>query len=129
MIHLDKMAQVRLKSDGTLYEFLGMQSNKSEAIRMGLRLLIKQYGMNDLTNPYPEDEGEKTAAKKPRKKKPRSANSEKTRQEQAEKKNSAPRPEPIKEKKPVQENKPDEPSPSDSSSELKGLDFFKQDWR
>lgn len=109
MIHLDKKAQVRLKSDGTLYEFLGMQTNKSEAIRMGLRLLIEQHGMTDLTNPDSDDKIEMPKAAKPRKKKSRPAKHD----------------EPKKEKAPVQTGQQED----SSSSELKGLDFFQQDWR
>lgn len=125
MIHLDKKAQVRLKSDGTLYEFLGMQTNKSEAIRMGLRLLIEQHGMTDLTNPDSDDKIEMPKAAKPRKKKPRPAKHEKPKQEKGEKNNSASRSEPKKEKAPVQTSQQED----SSSSELKGLDFFQQDWR
>lgn len=124
MIHLDKKAQVRLKSDGALYEFLGMQTNKSEAIRMGLRLLIEQHGMTDLTNPDSDDKIEMPKAAKTRKK-PRPAKHDEPKQEKGEKNNSASRTEPKKEKAPVQTSQQED----SSSSELKGLDFFQQDWR
>lgn len=125
MIHLDKKAQVRLKSDGDLYKFLGMQTNKSEAIRMGLRLLIDQYGMADLTDLYSEDKVKTPKATNTRKKKPRPAKHEKPKQEKGTEKKIASRSEPKKEKAPVQTGQQED----SSSSELKGLDFFQQDWR
>lgn len=125
MIHLDKKAQVRLKSDGDLYKFLGMQSNKSEAIRMGLRLLIDQYGMADLTNLYPEDKVKTPKVAKTRKKKPRQAKHDEPKQEKDTEKKTASRSESKKEKAPVQTSQQED----SSSSELKGLDFFQQDWR
>lgn len=132
MLHLDKVAEVRLKSDSDIYQFLGMQSNKSEAIRMGLKLLMDQYGMADITNPYGEENNSK-AVNIPAsqdnnsiKRKKRKAKADNTLRQTSDKKQENPKP---KLKRPPKEA--DESENLDGSkgpSSLNGLDFFNENW-
>lgn len=132
MLHLDKVAEVRLKSDSDIYQFLGMQSNKSEALRLGLKLLISQYGMKDVTNPYGDEFSKKSANvsasqdKNFKKRKKPKTKADNTAQKPAVKKQEQflPDTEPLTKELDTTKKS----NSSNDSSTLNGLDFFNENW-